>query len=108
MRGTTTSPPDLSAQFAAGEAVFPRPLRQRRSRVRQLLERRGWFLLFVVLPTLLTAIYYYGIAAKQYKVGGSVYRARITVEWAAAQRPWADPWHERGTECSAKQIVQCR
>jgi capsular polysaccharide transport system permease protein len=67
MRGTTTSSPDLSAQFAAGEAVFPRPIRQRRSRLRQVLVRRGWFLLFVVLPTVLTAIYYYGIAAKQYE-----------------------------------------
>lgn len=68
MRGTTASPhPDLSAQFAAGEAPFARPGRPRRSRLRQMLARRGWFLLFVVLPTLLTAGYYYGMAAKQYE-----------------------------------------
>ncbi len=67
MRGTTASPPDLSAQFAAGEAPFPRPVRPRRSRLRQMLARRGWFLLFVVLPTLLTASYYYGLAADQYE-----------------------------------------
>jgi capsular polysaccharide transport system permease protein len=66
MRLTTTSA-DLSAQFAAGEAPFPRTMRARRGRVRKVLARRGWFLLFVVLPTLLTATYYYGIASKQYE-----------------------------------------
>ena len=65
MRLTTTSA-DLSAQFAAGKAAFPRTMRARRGRVRKVLARRGWFLLFVVLPTLLTATYYYGIASKQY------------------------------------------
>ncbi|WP_428484556.1 capsule biosynthesis protein [Rhodopila sp.] len=32
-----------------------------------MLARRGWFMLFVLLPTLLTAGYYYGIAADQYE-----------------------------------------
>lgn len=68
MRGLTTSSPDLRAQFADGEAPFQRPGRPRRqNRLRRFLARRGWFLLFVILPTLLTAIYYYGIAAKQYE-----------------------------------------
>jgi len=68
MAGMTTSPPDLRAQFAAGEAPFQRPGRLRRpNRLRQMLARWGWFMLFVVLPTLLTAGYYYGIAANQYE-----------------------------------------
>jgi capsular polysaccharide transport system permease protein len=67
MRGTTASPPDLSAQFAAGQAPFSRPGRPRRSRLRQMLARRGWFLLFVIFPTLVASGYYYGIAAKQYE-----------------------------------------
>jgi capsular polysaccharide transport system permease protein len=67
MQGVTTSPPDLRAQFAAGEAPFARPPLRRRSRLRSFIARRGWFLLFVVLPTLLTGIYYYGIASNQYE-----------------------------------------
>jgi capsular polysaccharide transport system permease protein len=82
MRGTTASPPDLRAQFAAGEAPFTRPGRPRRSRVRQIVARRGWFLLFVVLPTLLTASYYYGLAARQYES-----EARFIVRGSQASGP---------------------
>ncbi len=68
MAGITSSPPDLRAQFATGEAPFQRPGRPRRpNRLRQMLARRGWFILFVVLPTVLAAGYYYGIAADQYE-----------------------------------------
>jgi len=66
MEGLSTTSPNLRAQFATAETTFRTP-RQRPPRLRRMLARRGWFLLLVILPTLLSAIYFYGVAANQYE-----------------------------------------
>jgi capsular polysaccharide transport system permease protein len=77
MDGLTTTPPDLRAQFDDRSGYRRQP-----SRLRRLLARRGWFLLFVVLPTLLTGVYYYGFATDQY-----VSEARFVVRGSQQNSP---------------------
>jgi capsular polysaccharide transport system permease protein len=60
-----TAPSGLAAPFTVEEAPVRRRYRLRR--LRHTLGSRKWFMVFVVLPTLLTAAYYYGIAADQYE-----------------------------------------
>lgn len=62
---TSTTQPDLRAQFSTDSKPnwAPKPP----SRLKRLYRKWRWMSLFVFLPTILTAVYFYGFAADQYE-----------------------------------------
>jgi capsular polysaccharide transport system permease protein len=62
MHGVTTNPDDRTEE----------PLMQSRARLRDLLWRRRFYLVLVILPTLLTALYFAVVATNQYEAEAHV------------------------------------